>query len=342
MRLGEIHGLDHLRRMSAFMGGKLIQDKRTWLPPANDPRFMQGVLATLLGEPAIAAVEVEIIRRRKRRYVLRYRVRYGNSSRKETTFIGKVYKSDRGAPVNALMQRLWQTGFDRAAEDQIAIPEVVAYLPDLSLILQEEVGGRPVGEYLATPQAEYAVRRMARAVSKLHRTPLRVGEPYLLEDYLRRCHPTHEVLGMRVPEVSSAIDEIVQESRRLLATYRECKPAVMHGDFHMAQVHVGAERTWMIDFDACATGDPAADLGNVLVFLKDKKRVPQVQRLVDACLDEYFKTMPAEILLRVPLFEALTNLRRACKRLRLKGKNWRKRVRRSIDDGLRQLAVARG
>ncbi len=325
------------------MGETFKRDKLTTLPQARDPRFMQGVLALVSGETSIDAVEVEILRRRKRRCVLRYRVRYGDSSRSETTFIAKVYKPGRGAPVSALMQRLWQNGFDRAATDQIAIPEVVAYLPDLSLILQEEVGGRPVGEYLTTPDAEHAVRRMACAVSKLHRTPLRLGEPYTLEDYLRRCHPTHVVLGQRVPEVGSAIDEIVEESRRLLASYAGCQPVLMHGDLHMAQVHVGPERTWMIDFDACATGDPAADLGNVLVFLKDKKRVvPEVQRLVDAFLDEYFKTMPGEILMRVPLFEALTNLRRACKRLRLEEKNWRKRVRRSIDAGLQQLAVARG
>jgi tRNA A-37 threonylcarbamoyl transferase component Bud32 len=325
------------------MGETFKGDKLTTLPQARDPRFMQGVLAPFFLETPIDSVEVEILARRKRRCVLRYRLQSGDGTRKETTLIAKVYKASRGAPVSALMQRLWQAGFDRTAADHIAIPEVVAYLPDLSLILQEEVGGRPVGELLRTPDAEHAVRRMGCAISKLHRSPLRLGEPYALADYLRRCHPTHEVLGRRVPEVSSAIDEIVHESHRLLSSYAACQPTLIHGDLHMAQIHVAPERTWMIDFDACATGDPAADLGNVLVFLKEKKRtVPQVPRLVDAFLDEYFKSMPGEILMRVPLFEALTNLRRACKRLRLGEKNWRKRVRRSIDAGLQQLAVARG
>jgi hypothetical protein len=111
----------------------------------------------------------------------------------------------------------------------------------------------------------------------------------------------------------------------------------------MGQVHVAPHRTWIIDFDACCVADPAADLGNLLVFLKGKaRRIPSAPLLAEAFLDEYFKSMPSDILKRVALFEALTHLRRACKRLRFGEDGWRKKARKFIDESLESLAAARG
>ncbi len=111
----------------------------------------------------------------------------------------------------------------------------------------------------------------------------------------------------------------------------------------MGQVHVGGGRTWMIDFDACCVADPAADIGNVLVFLKGKARkIPSAPLLADAFQDEYFRHMPEDIGRRVALYEAITHLRRACKRLRMEEDGWEKKARRFLDYSLDSLAAARG
>ena len=52
----------------------------------------------------------------------------------------------------------------------------------------------------------------------------------------------------------------------------------------------------------------------------------------NAFLDEYFRSMPSDIMKRVALFEAITHLRRACKRLRFQEDGWQKKARRFIDD----------
>jgi hypothetical protein len=84
-------------------------------------------------------------------------------------------------------------------------------------------------------------------------------------------------------------------------------------------------------------------LGNLLVFLKGKARkLPSAPLLADAFLDEYFKHMPEGILKRVALFEAITHLRRACKRLRFGEDGWQKKARKFIDESLESLAAARG
>ncbi len=324
-------------------------DKLFTLKDASDPRRMREVLEPELArwespDTRLTHLEVEVLRRRKQRCVLRYRLHTETAGeRRVTSLIGKVYKGDAGEPVTDLMQKLWVAGFERDAADQISIPAVAAYLPRLSLLLQEEIGGAPVKDFLKTDLAEPSLRAMARSLAKLHRSPVRVGEPYRMQDHIRRCHPRPQVLRERAPELRSAVDEILRESTRLEAAFAHSAPALIHGDFHMGQVHVAPERTWVIDFDACCVADPAADLGNVLVFLKGKARkIPSAPLLADAFLDEYFKSMPDDILKRVPLFEAITHLRRACKRLRFQEDGWQKKARKFIDDSLESLAEVQG
>lgn len=325
-------------------------DKLFTLKDASDPARMRAVLEPqvplLAGSSAaiLRDLDIDVLRRRKQRCVLRYVLHLdGEAGPRRISLIGKVYKGDSGEEVTELMHRLWRAGFDRHAADRIAIPEVAAYLPKLALLLQEEIGGRPVKDFLATSDGERALRQMARALVKLHRSPVRVGAPYTMQDHLRRCHPRPQVLHDRCPELRPAIDEILREAVRLEEQYAGYEPGLVHGDFHMGQVHVAPEDTWIIDFDACAVADPAADLGNVLVFLKGKARkIPHAPLLADAFMDEYFKHQPADILKRVPLFEAITHLRRACKRLRFGEDGWQKKARRFIDDSLESLTAARG
>jgi tRNA A-37 threonylcarbamoyl transferase component Bud32 len=321
-----------------------IHKKLPTLAEASDPQRMSVILADVLQRKAstplrIHDVRIETVRQRKRRCVLRYRVRIEQDGQERTLGLyGKVYRFARGEPVWQLMEALAQSGFHARSPDRISIPGVTAYLPGLSLLLQQEVGGRTVTQHLPTPLAETAIRRMGATVAKLHNTRLDLGAPYTLNDYLKRCHPPHEVLCERIPELRASVEHLVDEAGRRIDSYTNILPTLVHGDLHLAQVLVDTDRTWMIDFDACCIADPAADLGNVLVFIRNKRRtIHNVEALTDAFLDEYFKTRPHDVLSRVPTFEALTFLRRACKRVRLEEKGWLRKARRCVDAGVRRL-----
>ena len=321
-----------------------IHKKLPTLAAATDPQRMREILGGILQSKTptpvtVHAVRVETVRQRKRRCVLRYHLQIEQDGRQgRLGLYGKVYRFARGAPVAHLMEALTRSGFQRDSTDHISTPDVTAYLPDLSLLIQEEVGGRMVTDYLKTPRAEWAIRRMAAAVAKLHNTSLNLGEPYTLADYLSRCHPPHDELCARVPELRPDVERIVGEAGQRIAAFQGVQPTLVHGDLHLAQVLVDEERTWMIDFDACCVADPAADLGNVLVFIRNKRRVvDDAEALADAFLDEYFKTRPQDALARIPTFEAITYLRRACKRVRLEEKGWRRKARRSVDAGVQRL-----
>ncbi|MGH7596194.1 MAG: glycosyltransferase [bacterium] len=321
----------------------LVADKLYTLNIALDNRQMRDVFASLarlhLGENIeVRHLGIEVMRRRNQRCVIRYRVEAFDTKKQrsiEWRVIGKVYKANRGERVFRSMLQLWEDGFSRHASDGISIPEPLDFSSFLCMLFQEEVPGMPIKNWLKQTPDAFFVRRLARTLAKLHQSPITPDNMMTVADHLQRCHPTHQFLSIACPELSAKVDYIVDNAFKIEATLGKISFTPIHGDFHMGQVHLERGHTWLIDFDAMGYGDPASDLGNVLVFLKDKTReIPNLSELIQAFLDEYFSIMERDIAQRIPLYEALTHLRRACKSLRLQEQGWERRATRMIEQGV--------
>ncbi|MGH7600841.1 MAG: phosphotransferase family protein, partial [bacterium] len=141
------------------------------------------------------------------------------------------------------------------------------------------------------------------------------------------CHPSHEFLALACPELASPIDYIVKRAYEIEAALGVTKLTPVHADFHLGQVHLENGRAWLIDFDVLSYGDPATDLGNLLVFMKSKAETnPEIEVIIQAFFEEYFSLMDRKIAARIPLYEGLSYLRRACKALRLQEEGWRGKI----------------
>ncbi len=324
-----------------------VKDKLYTLATAMDEQHMsavfQSMVKTRFGEATrVSRLDIEVLRRRNQRCVLRYRVALDEEGGQEWRVIGKVFKANQGRQVYEDMCTLWRNGFDRDASDGISMPEPYAFFDELCLLLQEEVPGVPVKAFARKPENTAAFRLLARTLAKLHRSPLVPSAPFTVRELLTRCHPRHEFLALALPSLAPAIDYLVSSAFALEASFGKITMTPLHGDFHLGQVHVEGKRAWLIDYDALCYGDPASDLGNLLVFLRGKvKRGVGLTVLLEAFLDEYFTLMDPAIRQRIPLHEGLTHLRRACKCLRLQEPGWEKKVRRMIDRGVACLDAAR-
>ena len=228
------------------------------------------------------------------------------------------------------MQELWRHGFRRNDSELVSMPEPLAFLSDLCLLIQEEIPGPAIKDALLLDPSPRYMRLLAQVLIKLHGCDFVPGEPFRMRDHLLRCHPKYQVLQHACPDLEDDIDYIVQSALEIEGLYTDDIFTAIHGDFHMGQIHVKDGRAYLIDFDALSYGDPAADLGNVLVFLKGKiRKMDKIPELIDVFLDEYFQHMDSAIADRVPLYEGITHLRRACKRLRYQGPRWEKKTTRA-------------
>jgi len=322
-----------------------FNDKLYTLDVALDGNAMRGHFTPLvhkfLGETLeVRRVGVEVLRRRNQRCVIRYLVDADDPQHDhhfQWRVIGKVYKARRGEHVFSVMQQLWKKGFHREARDGIFIPEPLEFSSSLCMLFQEEVPGAPMKTLAKQSPSPGHFQQLARVIAKLHRCPYVPDEPFLVQNHLLRCHPRYPFLALACPELETRINYIVDTAKSIEdRLVREAKLTPIHGDFHLGQVHLENGNAWLIDFDALSYGDPAADLGNVLVFLRGKvKRNPDFAVYIQAFLEEYFSLMDTEIANRLLLYEGLTHLRRACKTLRLQEEGWRRRLTRMVDEGVR-------
>ena len=289
----------------------------------------------------IRSIDIAVYRRHVNRCVVRYRIAGSNgdhAGEAQWGVIGKVLDAGAGERVHENMRRLWTHGFSRDAADRVSMAEPLEYLPALSMMLQEEVGGASVRNLLKQTREERHFRLAARAVAKLHRCPVWAGTARTVQDHLQRCHPRYPFLALACPHLAGPIERIVEGALRIEERLSDVRFTPVHGDFHLGQVHVDGDRAWLVDLDAFGYADPASDLGNLIVFLKDKaRRDAAVGALIAAFLDEYFSVMDRRIMDRIPLFEALTHLRRACKSLRLQDAEWQQRIERMIGAGIASI-----
>jgi tRNA A-37 threonylcarbamoyl transferase component Bud32 len=321
-------------------------DRLHTLEIAMDEERMGNLFAPIMKERfgemvRVNEVNIEILRRRTQRCVLRYEVAaFDPDQAKDIKWhvIGKLLDADLGAKVYNNMRELWAKGFSREAEDGISIPEVLDFSPSLCMLLQEEVPGLPVRALLKQfPQTSH-FRQLARTLVKLHKCPIVPGKPATVRNHLLRCHPRHEFLSLACPDLAPSIDYIVNRAYEIENILGDIELTPLHGDFHLGQVHLENGHAWLIDFDALSYGDPASDLGNVLVFLKGRaQRHPEINEIIQAFLDEYFSHMDPEIAARIPLYEALTQLRRACKALRFQEEGWESAVKRMVEQGVASI-----
>lgn len=281
---------------------------------------------------------LEVLQRHTYRCVLRYHISAFDPERGadvQWRVIGKVLNTNLGILLFDNMRQLWSCGFSRTAADGISIPEPIEFLPSLSMLLQEEVPGLSLKMLLKQSAQKEHFRQLARALAKLHKCPIVPSRLFTVKEHLLRCHPGHEVLASACPELAPSINYLVEQAFDSEAAFGDIELAPVHADFHLGQVHLENGHTWLIDFDVLSYGDPATDLGNLLVFMKSKARTnPVIAELIQVFLEEYFSLMDRSIAARIPLYEGLSYLRRACKSFRLQAEGWHEQAQYLIEQGI--------
>ena len=269
-------GMERLVRLA----GQRLQESGIWRAPvvlaAVDPMLPQ--VADLLDMDAISArlesevykepvavIGVEVVRHKPgRRCILRYDVEVGASAnaRRERLY-GKTFASARGPQVYETISSITA---NRACGAQVRVPEPVAYLPDLKLLLQREAPGQPVVHALLQGDDRPA-QHIAASLSALHTSGLE----------LRRRHDSTKelrTLAERVERLAATCPDLAPLARRCLTAVHDAEPGTMrwrwrpvHRDFYHDQLLWDGQRLAVLDFDDAAMSEPAVDVANFTAHL---------------------------------------------------------------------------
>jgi aminoglycoside phosphotransferase (APT) family kinase protein len=190
------------------------------------------------------------------------------AARGQASLVGKVYASDR-SDVYQAMQAIRRSGF--GPEEALSIPEPLAYVPELRLLLQEHVRGpRAKVIVLAPDEADRtrAAGRAARWLAKFHAVAPRTGRPAELTEQLEAV----ERWSQRIARLG---EPVAGQARRLARRLGEEAPPTYrgdlcagHGSYDCHQIILAEGRTVTVDWDGYDVADPCRDVARFVVALQ--------------------------------------------------------------------------
>jgi Phosphotransferase enzyme family len=261
---------------------------------------------------------------------LRFRPRDGRG--RDVRVIAKEFAGDTGAGTYAAMKALEAAEASGRDAAPLALPRALFYEPRLRTLALEPAPGRSYRELVREAGFTDHLRLVGGALAALHALDVPSLRAVTIDDHLAelvRPHP--EALVAALPEHAQLVAGVLAGLRAGEGAIAYA-PVPVHRDFHLGQLFRDGDRVAVIDWDLVARGDPALDLGNFAVYLRT--RVPHAAaRGVDAFLAGYAARGGGGALARMALYEALTYVRLACKRVRLKPEGWR-------EDAVRMVRLA--
>ncbi|MGH9001283.1 MAG: phosphotransferase family protein [Acidimicrobiia bacterium] len=213
----------------------------------------------------VRGCEGEVLRHSRFRPVFRYRVDGDDGTGRSAVsriLIGKADYRHGGASTFAFMQRLREAGL--RSDGEWAIPEPIAYLDDLALLVQTEAPGRCLYEWLVTPRSPLDPARDAgRWLGHLHGTELATGDGALPSGFeSRKLGGYCTELGEVLPGQAERIESITGATLAALAPLEGEGLVPTHGDYQPKNIYVDGSKVTVIDWDRGALGLPARDVGH--------------------------------------------------------------------------------
>jgi len=290
---------------------------------------------------AVDEVHVRVLRHHRRQ---RCTLEIGVRTEKSWHFlIGKVYQKDRPDVFRA-MEEIQEAGF--GPRDEFSIPQPIAYLPWLRLLLQEKVEGPLAKEIFKTGDNQNraaAAERCAWWLARFHALGPKAG---LVFD--SRCYYLSE-LRERSRRIRKLKGPCADKAARLLrgledaaASLRPVEMRAGHGSYSPAQLILADGRTVTFDWDGYDVADPARDVGRFLYALRrwGSDQLGSIRVLDGAAqvfLETYLAVGPPDAKKNLCFFEAAACLKRAKHSLDQSVPHLQDKTEEMLDEGLRVL-----
>ncbi|HEU5015826.1 MAG TPA: aminoglycoside phosphotransferase family protein [Roseiflexaceae bacterium] len=192
------------------------------------------------------------------RGLIQYEVTGTDRGEKQIVF-GKLYPdASRAERVCQTMQSLWDCFSETP---QLHVPQVLGYIPDLSMLVYIPAEGEFLGDMLAS---DHALRYMDLAgewLGTLHIHPLELERHLRLSSELVNAQAWAVLVGHKYPDQAESAQRIAQHLQDHANEMSFENQAPIHKDFHYGHIVVNGGLA-VIDFDEMRLGDPNFDLAH--------------------------------------------------------------------------------
>jgi len=257
-------------------------------------------------------------------------------------FIGKVYSQESFNVFDA-MRKIWRVGLDKDSE--FAVPEPLAYVPELRLLLQEKVTGKHAKEvFLAGSPEERAeaAERCGRWLIWFQMLAPQQGKVMKVRGLLRRSESrVRRIVDAKVPFASKA-EELFQRLLAVSSMLDENNWCAGHGDYSHYQILFSGKRTVTFDWDGYDTADPCRDAARFIVSLerlamKELTSIRDLDVATRTFLAAYLIAKHPRFITRLGFYRAALYLQAAKRDVVSRTPGFLERAKIMLDEGLRAL-----
>lgn len=256
--------------------------------------------------------------------------------------IGKVYARESFNVFDA-MRKIWEVGLDKDSE--FAIPEPLAYIPSLRLLLQEKVVGKLAKEVFLTgspAEREEAAVRCGHWLMWFQVLAPQQGKVMKVRRLLRRSESRlRQIVDAKVPFANKA-EELFQRLLVVSSMLEGDNWCAGHGDYSHYQILFSGKRTVTFDWDGSDTADPCRDAARFVVSLerlalRELTSVRDLDGATQAFLDNYLIAKHPRFVRRLGFYRAALYLQAAKRDVVSRNHGSLERARIMVDEGLRAL-----
>ena len=256
--------------------------------------------------------------------------------------IGKVYATDR-ADVYQVMNLLVLSGFGPNAES--SIPQPLAYIPALHLLLQEKVQGLLAKEVFLKgndKSCATAAERCARWLAHFHEAAPRSGHVFDPNNYLVSLERWSRRIAKRIQPLARKVSELYRRLETAASRLDSAEICAGHGSYNHSQIILAENRTVTFDWDDFCAADPSRDVARFMVALGRPslgrlEPIPSLDAAAEIFQKTYLTEVRPKVLLNLPYYRAATCLQLAKYEVHHEVLGWRRRVEALIDEALRTL-----
>jgi tRNA A-37 threonylcarbamoyl transferase component Bud32 len=279
---------------------------RTLVSPAAVTPYLQAHAGLNgAGAPAVRVLKYKP----DKRCVIRYDyTRNGDRAPTDYSVIGKTFHNSKGKDVFAHMKLLQRSG--------VPVPEPLAYIPELKLVLTEALHGRELGAFAEAPDFPAYAREAARAVAGLHSIPvdLEIVKTVTLAERTAKFGRLAARFQKNCPAHGEQIEAIASTIQRQIETRCDDRLTFVHGELDHRQLIVCDGKMWFVDFDVFKASHPAMDVGRFLAHLsrlslKIYGDPGRLSAAAEVFLEEYLCCYPDDIRTEIKIGQAIELVR---------------------------------
>jgi aminoglycoside phosphotransferase (APT) family kinase protein len=258
--------------------------------------------------------------------------------------IGKAYATDH-QDVHQIMEGLRHAGF--GPEEEFSIPQPVAYLPSLRLLLQERVEGTSAKDIFTIGNAREcaaAAERCGRWLGRFQTLVSPSGRTSGIERFLNSAERKCRLLCEAESAWIVKSEEVLERLRTAAAFLDASLTSAGHGDFCEHQIILANRRTVVFDWDLYDIAHPARDAAKFIVSLERlaMKHLGSIHAL-DGAVEEFLRAYLGSgghphVLAALPFYQAVFWLKGRTKVIQTRAAGWREQAEIMLRESFRSIA----